>query len=79
VFVGGGASDAVLTALWDLVPGGTRIVANAVTLETEALLVQWSAGRGGTLLRIALSGAEPLGRVRGWVPARPVVQWSVVR
>lgn len=79
VFVGGGANEAVLTALWDLVPCGTRIVANAVTLETEALLVQWSARVGGTLLRIALSGAEPLGRMRGWVPARPVVQWSVVR
>ena len=79
VFVGGGASDTLLTRLWELVPTGRRLVVNAVTLETEALLAQWSARHGGTLLRIALAEATPLGAKRGWRAALPIVQWSVTR
>ncbi|MDE3079756.1 MAG: precorrin-6y C5,15-methyltransferase (decarboxylating) subunit CbiE [Paracoccaceae bacterium] len=79
VFIGGGASEALLTALWHLVPEGTRIVANAVTLESETLFARWSAEKGGQLLRIDLAEAHPLGRMRGWQSARPVVQWSVTR
>ncbi|QTL05585.1 precorrin-6y C5,15-methyltransferase (decarboxylating) subunit CbiE [Aquabacter sp. L1I39] len=79
VFVGGGASASLLEALWALLPAGTRLVANGVTLETEALLADWSARHGGTLLRIELAQAQPLGGMRGWTPARPIVQWSVVR
>ena len=30
----------------------------------------------GPALRIELAHAAPLGRMRGWVSARPVVQWS---
>lgn len=79
VFVGGGLSEALLTALWDLIAPGTRIVAHAVTLESEALLALWQARQGGALLRIELAEAGPLGRRRGWVPARPLVQWSGMR
>ena len=77
VFVGGGASQALLEALWARLPSGARLVANAVTLETESLLTRWHADRGGRLLRIDLAEAAPLGRMRGWTPARPIVQWSV--
>lgn len=76
VFVGGGADLAGLEAIRNVVPAGTRIVANAVTLESEATLVAAQARLGGTLLRIDLASAAPLGRMRGWVHARPVVQWS---
>lgn len=76
VFVGGGLSQALLERLWQL-PPGTRLVANAVTLESETLLAQWQADKGGDLLRIELTRAEPLGRKRGWKGAYPVVQWSV--
>lgn len=79
VFIGGGASEAVLAALWGLIAPGTRLVANAVTLETEALLAQWHARHGGALIRAEFAEAEALGRMRGWARARPVVQWSVVR
>jgi precorrin-6B C5,15-methyltransferase / cobalt-precorrin-6B C5,C15-methyltransferase len=79
VFIGGGASDALLTRLWALIPAGTRLVANAVTLETEALLMTWSARQGGALLRITLADATPLGTKRGWRAALPIVQWSVTR
>jgi len=76
VFIGGGVSDAVLDVVWTL-PPGTRLVANAVTLESEVLLAQWHARKGGTLLRIELAEAAPLGNRTGWHPMRPLVQWSV--
>lgn len=78
VFVGGGLSAALLDALWQRLAPGTRLVANAVTLESEALLALWHAKRGGTLLRIELADAAPLGTRRGWRARYPVVQWSVV-
>ncbi|WP_084440399.1 precorrin-6y C5,15-methyltransferase (decarboxylating) subunit CbiE [Acetobacter nitrogenifigens] len=78
-FIGGGADEVLLTALWERLPVGARIVANAVTLETEALLTLWHGRKGGELLRIELSVAAPLGSMRGWRPARPVTQWSVTR
>lgn len=79
VFVGGGASEALFATLWDRLAPGTRIVANAVTLESEALFVALQARHGGTLMRIEIAQASPLGGMRGWQPSRPVVQWSVVR
>lgn len=79
VFIGGGLSQALLTALWDRLGPGTRVVANAVTLESEALLAEWHARAGGSLMRVELAQAAPLGTRRGWQAAYPVVQWSVVR
>ena len=79
VFVGGGASGEVLAVLWDALPEGGRLVVNAVTLETEALLVEWQGLKGGALLRIELAEALPLGSRRGWQALRPVVQWSVLK
>jgi len=78
VFIGGGANQALLDTLWGMLPEGVRLVANAVTLETESLLGAWQAQKGGHLMRIELAEAGPLGRMRGWVAGRPVVQWSVV-
>lgn len=77
VFIGGGLSDELLTDLWLRLPRGTRLVSNAVTLESESLLTTWQARKGGSLLRIDLSEAGPLGRRRGWHAAYPLVQWSV--
>lgn len=50
-----------------------------MTLESEALLAQWQAVHGGTLLRIELAEAAALGSRRGWKSAYPVVQWSTCR
>ena len=77
VFIGGGLSDALLTDLWSRLPAGTRLVSNAVTLESESLLTAWQARKGGSLLRIDLSEAGPLGSKRSWHAAYPLVQWSV--
>ena len=78
VFIGGGLSDALLDALWARLPAGTRLVANAVTLESEALLARWHGQTGGSLLRIELADAAPLGSRHGWRARYPVVQWSAV-
>ncbi len=79
VFIGGGGSDNMLTAVWAALPTGARLVMNGVTLETEALLADWHAQKGGTLMRFDIAEATPLGRMRGWQASRPVVQWSVLR
>ena len=79
VFVGGGGDQALFAHLWAVLRPGTRIVANAVTLESEALLAQMHAAHGGALMRIDIAQAGSLGRMRDWQAARPVVQWSVTR
>ena len=77
VFIGGGLSDALLEAVLAMLPRGARLVANAVTLDSEALLSRWQSARGGDLLRIELARCAPIGTQRGWRAAYPVVQWSV--
>lgn len=76
VFIGGGLSSALLARVATL-PNGTRVVANAVTLEAEALLTDAHATHGGDLMRVEIANAAPLGVKRGWKSAYPVVQWSV--
>lgn len=78
-FIGGGLDGALFEAVWSRLAPGARLVAHAVTLETEALLAKLHARRGGELMRIEIAHAAPLGRYRSWESARPVVQWSVAR
>ena len=80
VFVGGGGSGpgVVEAAIAALKPGGT-LVANAVTLEFEALLLARQAVLGGSLTRVAVSHAEPVGSMTGWRPAMPVTQWVWIK
>ena len=79
MFIGGGLSQALLDALWQRLPKGVRIVANAVTLESEALLAHWHQQAGGELLRLELASAAPIGSRRGWKASYPIVQWRGVR
>jgi len=79
VFIGGGLSDALLAHLWRILPEGVRVVANAVTLESEALLGAWQARAGGSLMRLEMAEAAPLGGKRGWRAAYPIVQWRGIR
>lgn len=79
VFIGGGLDAAMFDAVWSRIATGTRLVAHAVTLETETLLVELNQRHGGELMRVEIAHAGPLGRYRSWEAARPVVQWSVVR
>jgi precorrin-6Y C5,15-methyltransferase (decarboxylating) len=79
VFIGGGLDIAMFDAIWSRIAPGARIVAHAVTLETEALLGELHQRHGGELMRVEIAYAAPLGRYRSWEAARPVVQWSAVR
>jgi precorrin-6B C5,15-methyltransferase / cobalt-precorrin-6B C5,C15-methyltransferase len=80
IFIGGGGSDeGVLDAAIAALSSGGRLVANAVTIEMEAILLDRCATRGGELTRIAVSRAAPVGSMHGWRPALPVTQWSWVK
>ena len=80
VFVGGGAQEAaVLEAAWAALRGGGRMVANAVTIETEAALFAACKRLGGTLTRLSVERLEALGARRGFRPARTVTQWSATK
>jgi precorrin-6B C5,15-methyltransferase / cobalt-precorrin-6B C5,C15-methyltransferase len=74
LFIGGGAASALDAAITVLRPGG-RLVVNAVTVETEALLMTRRATLGGELTRVAIARVEPMGGVQAWRPALPVTQW----
>ena len=77
VFLGGGGSDGVLAAVWEALRPGGRLVANAVTLEMQALMMQWFQAHGGELAQVQVSRAGPVGGFTAWRPAMPVMQWSV--
>jgi precorrin-6B C5,15-methyltransferase / cobalt-precorrin-6B C5,C15-methyltransferase len=80
VFIGGGITrPGVLDACWTALPVGGRLVANAVTLEAEAVLAAGYARHGGELTRVAVSRASPVGGFTGWRPAMPVTIWSVTK
>lgn len=80
VFIGGGAHDpALIDRAWDRLRAGGRIVANGVTLETEARLIAAHGSYGGELTRIALERADRIGRRRAFRPAMTVVQWAAVK
>ncbi len=80
VFVGGGlTSPGLVETAWNALPRRGRLVANAVTIEGEAALIALYQARGGTLIRIAVSRAEPVGPFTGWRPLMPVTQLAMVK
>jgi precorrin-6Y C5,15-methyltransferase (decarboxylating) len=80
IFVGGGATTpGLLHDTWHVLRPGGRLVATAVTLETEQALASRYAELGGELTRIAVSRAAPVGGFTGWRPAMPVTQWAVTK
>ncbi|MEV0676282.1 precorrin-6y C5,15-methyltransferase (decarboxylating) subunit CbiE [Actinosynnema sp. NPDC050436] len=80
VFVGGGltADGVVERCLAALRPGG-RLVANAVTVESEAVLARWHAALGGSLTRLSVSRDTPVGGFTGWRPQMPVTVWALTK
>jgi len=77
VFVGGGASTEVIDFSWTALAPGGRLVAHAVTLQTETVLVDAWHRLGGQLTRMSVETMQPIGSYDGWRPSRPVVQWAV--
>lgn len=80
VFVGGGVTvPGLLEGCLEKLVAGGRLVANAVTAESEAALVEWHSRRGGELRRFQHYRGEPLGRYTGWKPQLPITQWLVTK
>ncbi|MGW2250319.1 precorrin-6y C5,15-methyltransferase (decarboxylating) subunit CbiE [Kitasatospora sp. NPDC001660] len=80
VFIGGGlTAPGLLKSCWAALPPGGRLVANTVTLESEALLTDWYRRHGGELVKLAVAHAVPVGGFTGWRQAMPVTQWSAVK
>lgn len=79
IFIGGGLSRPTFDVAWAALRPLGRLVANAVTLESEAELMALHAEFGGELVRISVCRAEPVGRLTGWRPSMPVTQWSLVK
>ena len=80
VFIGGGVHrPGVLDAAWGALPPDGRMVANAVTLESEATLLDARARLGGTLLRLSLERLDAVGGMHAYRPAMTVTQWSATK
>lgn len=79
VFVGGGLSFETFDIAWSALRPFGRFVANAVTLESEAVLMDLHAQHGGDLVKIMVNRAEPIGPKTGWRPLMPVTQWSLMK
>jgi precorrin-6Y C5,15-methyltransferase (decarboxylating) len=78
VFIGGGMmDDGAFDAAWSALKSGGRLVANAVSLETEARLAGYFQHFGGDLVRLQVARADRVGGMSGWRPAMPVTQWRV--
>jgi precorrin-6Y C5,15-methyltransferase (decarboxylating) len=79
VFIGGGLTrDGLVEACLAALPSGARLVANAVTVESEAVLAGLHAKLGGELTRVAVNRAAPVGGFTGWRPMLPVTIWALV-
>ena len=79
IFIGGGLSRETFEAAWGALRPLGRLVANAVTLESEAELIALHKEHGGDLVKLSVHRAEPVGRLTGWRPLMPVTQWSLVK
>jgi precorrin-6B C5,15-methyltransferase / cobalt-precorrin-6B C5,C15-methyltransferase len=80
IFIGGGLTQpGVLDACLHNLPSGGRLVANAVTIESEAVLAQAYSDLGGHLRRFQHYQGMPLGGFTGWRPQYPVTQWVLTR
>ncbi|MEL6744268.1 MAG: precorrin-6y C5,15-methyltransferase (decarboxylating) subunit CbiE [Pseudomonadota bacterium] len=80
IFIGGGLTDeGVFDACWSSLRQMGRLVANAVTLESEAILQDLHAKLGGDLVRLQTVRADAIGPYRGWRSAMPVTQWCVIK
>ncbi len=79
VFIGGGLTADVFDTAWGALRPLGRLVAHAVTLETEARMLELHGLHGGQLIRIAVGRTSPVGSLTGWRPLMPVMQWSLVK
>lgn len=80
IFIGGGVTrDGVLETCWQHLRPGGRLVANAVTLQSEMTLMAWRAQHGGELTRLHVAQAQPLGEFDTWRQALPITLLDLIK
>jgi len=80
IFIGGGLSvPGMVETCWARLQPGGRLVANAVSLESEALLARWREELGGNMVRINISRSKGIGERTLWRPLTPVTQWAAIK
>ncbi|MEV4317364.1 precorrin-6y C5,15-methyltransferase (decarboxylating) subunit CbiE [Actinocrispum sp. NPDC049592] len=80
VFIGGGVTvPGMVERCWAALRPGGRLVVNAVTVESEAVVARWHADLGGDLVRISISRGSPVGGFTGWRPMMPVTTWVIAK
>ncbi|MBV6826151.1 precorrin-6y C5,15-methyltransferase (decarboxylating) subunit CbiE [Pseudomonas sp. PD9R] len=80
IFIGGGVTrEGVLDTCWAALKPGGRLVANAVTLQSEMTLMSWREQHGGELTRIHIAQAQPLGDFDTWRQALPITLLEVTK
>lgn len=78
IFIGGGLTRAgVFETAWERLKPHGILVANAVTLETQARLWQLRRDYGGELTQIQIAHEHSIGSFHALEPALPVLQWIV--
>jgi precorrin-6Y C5,15-methyltransferase (decarboxylating) len=80
IFIGGGVTrEGVLESCWDALKPGGRLIANAVTLQSEMTLMAWREQHGGELTRIHIAQAQPLGDFDTWRQALPITVLDMMK
>ncbi len=79
IFIGGGLTADVFEAAWSALRPLGRLVANAVTLESEALMLDLYKKHGGQLVKLGVQRADAVGRLTAFRPLMPVTQWSLIK
>ncbi|MHC8304003.1 precorrin-6y C5,15-methyltransferase (decarboxylating) subunit CbiE [Pseudomonas sp. PB3P13] len=80
IFIGGGVTrEGVLDACWAALKPGGRLVANAVTLQSESMLMAWRERHGGELTRIHIAQAQALGDFDTWRQALPITLLDAIK
>ncbi|WP_082529509.1 precorrin-6y C5,15-methyltransferase (decarboxylating) subunit CbiE [Aurantimonas sp. Leaf443] len=79
IFIGGGLSDGVFPACFAALKPGGRLVAHAVTLESQAQLIGLREAHGGELMRLAVETADAVGPFQALRPAMAVMHWHCTK
>ncbi|MCK7641380.1 precorrin-6y C5,15-methyltransferase (decarboxylating) subunit CbiE [Corynebacterium sp. P6145] len=80
IFIGGGLTALGLAeAAWSRLKSGGRLVANAVTVESERELWQLRDRFGGRITRIQIDSETSIGGFTALRPALPVTQWRATK
>lgn len=75
IFIGGGLSAAHWAALFPHIPPQCRVVVNAVTLDSQTLIMELQKKLGGQLCKYDWAENSPLGSFQIWKPAATLMQW----